>query len=602
METTDSEASAADETSSEADTADKSSRASDEASAAEGVGGCAVAESTAAESTKAAAKTAALREGGRCDGQSEDCEWKRTACPHALHPNSCPAQMAKPRGPQPGLPCLRRRRNITLAVLAALLAADAAVVAARWPYTRQRLLEGFERNTRSELRCDRFRRTYFPHPGAVFENVAFARGAVQLAAISTLKIEGSWSDVLTLRHRIDRIRAEGVHVRLPDEVPPATRGDAKKRPETIIGEVVADGAVLEIVRQSRRLRFDFQRLSATDLAKSRQIAVRVTARIPEPPGSLTATAAIGPWSAASVGATPVSGTFDLREANLGRYKGIAGLLSANGSFGGTLARIEFRGETDVPNFQLTQTANTTRLRAAYHVFLNALTGETALDSVRAEFARTVVNARGDITLDGGTRVTVDFASEQARIQDLLRMFGKSPQPALNGPITFRAHTVLPPGREPFLKKLRLDGSFGIEDGQFSRARTQRKVNELSARARGKGKEVAEGVEPASVVSDLKGRVEMRGGIARLSSISLRVPGAVAQGSGTYSLISKQINLSGMLSMQADLPQTTSGIKSILLKPFGWIFDKKKGKGSTVPVRVTGVYPNARFQLSLTGKK
>jgi hypothetical protein len=511
--------------------------------------------------------------------------------------------MAKPPGARQGLPCLRRRRrNITLAVLAALLAADAAVVIVRWPYTQKRIIEALERSTGSEIRSDRFRRTYFPHPGCALDNVVFARGRLQLAALTTLKVEGSWSDVLTLRHRIDRMRAEGLHVRIPTEVPAATRGDAKKRPETIIGELVADGAVLDIVREQRTLRFSFARLTATDLAKSRAIVVRMTARIPEPPGNVTATGAVGPWNRSDVGATPVSGSFDLREADLGKYKGIAGLLSANGSFSGTLARIEVRGETDTPKFQVTQSPNTTRLRATYQVFVNALTGETTLDSVRAEFARTAISATGKITHDPRTTVIVDFASEQSRIQDLLRMFGKSSHPALNGPITFRAHTVLPPGDERFLRKLRLDGSFGIDDAQFSRARTQRKVNELSARARGKAREVADGVEPASVVSDLIGRVIMRDGVARFSSISLRVPGAVAQGSGTYSLLSRQINLSGMLSMQADLPETTTGIKSILLKPFGWMFDKKKGKGSRVPVRVTGVYPNPKFQLSLTGKR
>jgi hypothetical protein len=112
----------------------------------------------------------------------------------------------------------------------------------------------------------------------------------------------------------------------------------------------------------------------------------------------------------------------------------------------------------------------------------------------------------------------------------------------------------------------------------------------------------DGVRPESVVSDLSGRVALRQGVAHCSDLGFRVPGATARGAGTYSLLTKRIDLSGSLAMEADLPHTTSGIKSVLLKPFSWFFDKKKGGGSIVAVRMTGVYPNPRIQMSLLGKK
>jgi hypothetical protein len=497
---------------------------------------------------------------------------------------------------------LRRARKISVVILAVLLLADAAVLIFRWPYAKHRVVEGLERGTASKLNFSSSRYTWLPRPGCIFERAVIARGSVPLATIRTLSVQGSWADVLLFRRRTHGIRVEGLQVRLPREIPGSVRHDKKQSAETVIGEIVADGATLEMVRQSRTFRFEFPRLALRDVARSQRIGFRVTARIPEPPGTLTASGNLGPWNSVSARLTELSGAFDLKDADLSRYETIAGLLAAKGSFAGNLGRLEVRGDVDTPNFQITQSPNATQLRAKYHVIVDALSGETTIENVDAAFARTKIQAHGSITREPGTNVLVEFAAKEARIEDLLRMFSRSPNPALEGPITFRARAALPPGEERFLRKLRLDGGFGIDDAEFGRGRTQRKVNELSARARGHGKEVADGMKPASVVSDLKGRVAMRDGVAHLSALSFRVPGAAAEGSGTYSLLSKQVDLRGMLTMEADLPETTSGIKSILLKPFSWIFDRKKGKGSRVPVRVTGVYPNAKFQISLTGRK
>jgi hypothetical protein len=183
---------------------------------------------------------------------------------------------------------------------------------------------------------------------------------------------------------------------------------------------------------------------------------------------------------------------------------------------------------------------------------------------------------------------------------LLLLFTQGDKPLLNGPITLRAHAVLPAGEEKFLPRLRIDGEFGIGDATFTRRRTQSKVNELSARAR--GKDVGEDdPAPERVVSDLKGRVIMRNGIATLSDISFVVPGATANGGGTYNLLDKRVNLRGKLSMKATASEASSGIKSILLKPFDSLF-KRKDKGAVLPVSVTGYYPRPNFRISLTDGK
>jgi hypothetical protein len=162
-------------------------------------------------------------------------------------------------------------------------------------------------------------------------------------------------------------------------------------------------------------------------------------------------------------------------------------------------------------------------------------------------------------------------------------------------MSLRADVHLPPGPERFLRRLRLNGSAGIENARWSKSRTQAKVNELSARARGNDKK-----EAVPVVTDLRGFVVLAGGVARLRDVHFQVPGATARGGGTYNLLTKQVNLEGTVSMAADVSETTSGIKSVLLKPFSFLFRRKRDKrGAVLPVSVTGTYPRPRYRVGLT---
>jgi len=52
-----------------------------------------------------------------------------------------------------------------------------------------------------------------------------------------------------------------------------------------------------------------------------------------------------------------------------------------------------------------------------------------------------------------------------------------------------------------------------------------------------------------------------------------------------------------LDMQAELSQTTKGIKSFLLKALDPFF-KKKHAGAVVPIKITGTYGHPSYGLSL----
>src|SRR5690606_23804285 len=132
----------------------------------------------------------------------------------------------------------------------------------------------------------------------------------------------------------------------------------------------------------------------------------------------------------------------------------------------------------------------------------------------------------------GKSAMLNFHSNQARIEDLLHLFTSSRRPTLTGPVTLTADVTAPPGDSPFLKKLRLHGSFRMRDARFATRRTQTRLDELSARARDQTGDEETAPHPAEALAHIRGSVALDVGIAKLSNISFTVPGATARGAGS----------------------------------------------------------------------
>jgi hypothetical protein len=163
-----------------------------------------------------------------------------------------------------------------------------------------------------------------------------------------------------------------------------------------------------------------------------------------------------------------------------------------------------------------------------------------------------------------------------------------------GVTSLSATAEIPPGGDQsFLHKVKLEGSFGIDQGSFTKPETQQDVNELSAGARGDKKE-----DPPTVMTDLKGSVKLADGIAHFSELTFGIPGAKAWLRGTYSVEKPyRINLHGQMRVETRISKTTSGMKSFILKVIDPIFKKKK-KGEIVPIHVLGTYEKPDFGLDL----
>ena len=172
----------------------------------------------------------------------------------------------------------------------------------------------------------------------------------------------------------------------------------------------------------------------------------------------------------------------------------------------------------------------------------------------------------------------------------LKLAVKAPKAPMTGALRLNTKFELPPGDEDVVEKLRLDGRFAIEDGRFTDAGVQQKINELSHRARAR-----KAAAPAQrVPSDFAGRFVLGGGALALRSIAFDVPGAMVQMSGRYDLRSERLNFAGELVMDAKVSQTMTGWKSFLLRAVDPLF-RKEGK-TLIPLKISGTRDNPSFGL------
>jgi hypothetical protein len=509
-------------------------------------------------------------------------------------------------------PSKQTRKVIVRAALAmvVILLTAIVVLALRWPFSGQAVLKELEDESQSRVEAGAFHGTYFPRPGCVLEHVTFQHnpksGSPPFITVQRLRIEGSFSGLFTKHVR--RIRAEGMRIVIPP------RGldehfQTPKRSPFVIDDLIADGAILEVAPRDadkQRHKFSFHKFVLSDVGSNGPASFQATLSNSEPPGEITTAGKFGPWSADAVGKTAVSGNYLFQQADLGVFRGIAGLLSSSGKFSGVLDRIEVHGLTDTPSFRVSSSSHQVQLRTQFYALVNGENGDTFLQNVVATFWKTKVWSEGSVAGragQAGKTGVVELAAKDGRIQDVLLLFARSERAPMSGTVSFHAKVFIPPGRRPFLEKVELDGDFGIDAGSFTKSDTQEGVNHLSQGALSEEdhhKTETEGDDPETVLSGLKGHVLLRDGTARFSNLSFSVPGALAQLQGTYNLITEKIDLRGTLKTDSEPSNTTHGMKALILKVLDPFF-KKKHAGYVMPVKITGTYEHPAFGLDLSDR-
>ena len=497
------------------------------------------------------------------------------------------------------------------------------IAAIRSPFTQSKVSESLENIVHAKVSFGKFHTVYFPHPGCVAENVTFVRSpntpdAPPLVTVQRMAVEARYVDLIARPGYIGQILLNGLHVHVP--VLGASSGRSNSQSSRVrVGEIVADGATLEVDRSNDKppLKFEIHSLVIRSYGPSNPWSYRVTMQNAEPPGEINSDGHFGPLNLDDLGSTPLSGSYKFQKANLSVFHGIAGTLWSSGDLSGRLGDVAVRGAVDIPDFEVMTSHHEVHLNSRFRANVNGTNGDVFLNEINTSFLQTVVEGEGSIASKSGKKgktTSLELEVNKGRIQDLLRLFVTANRPPMNGQTRLRAHVLIPPDGRPFLKEFILQGDFEIDEAAFTKPTTQTQVDELSERARGEKKNKdkdknegknkmaseSEAEDPENVVLNLRGHVEVREGVAKFSDLSFDAPGASARMSGTYNLLNQQIDLHGTLKTEARLSQETSGIRSVLLKPFDPLFKGKKA-GAEIPVKATGTYQNPQFGFDVMGK-
>jgi hypothetical protein len=495
------------------------------------------------------------------------------------------------------------------------------VVAIKSPFAQGKVAQDLEDTVRAKVTFGKFRVTYFPHPGCVAENVTFSRvgspeNSPPLVTVQRVEIEAHYADIIARPGYVALVKLNGLRVQVPARGAGGEASQSNETSQVRVGEIVADGAVLEVARSDGNapLKFEMHSLTVRSFAHDSEWSYRVSMKNAEPEGEIISKGKFGPLNLGDLGSTPLSGEYKFQQADLSVFNGIAGTLSSAGDFGGTLGEVGVHGTIDIPDFQVLRNKHPVHVTSRFSAAVNAKNGDVLLKQVQASFLQTSVAASGSVVGKAGQKgktTSLDVEVNNGKIQDLLVLLASTKHAPMNGATSFKAHiTVLPQGR-PFIKELAIRGDFGVVDAAFRKPSRQAQVEELSERASGakkdrenskdksEGKPDATADDPENVVMNLRGHLELREGLAKFSELTFNVPGAAARMAGTFNLENEQIDFHGTLKTDAELSQDTTGIKSALLKPLNPVFKKKKA-GAVIPVKMTGTYHEPSFGFDAVG--
>jgi hypothetical protein len=305
---------------------------------------------------------------------------------------------------------------------------------------------------------------------------------------------------------------------------------------------------------------------------------------PKPPGEITSVGSFGPWNSVEPGDTPLDGDYTFDHADLGVFRGVAGILQSKGRFEGELDTITARGEAYVPDFRLKRSGNAVPLRTRYEVLVDGTNGNTILKPVIATLGSTHFTTSGAVFKhEGDTHrsIKLDVNMPQGNMKDVLRLAMKG-DPFMEGNLNLKTKLEIPPLDGKVKDKLRLDGRFDVTEAHFLRSTIQDQIDGLSRRGQGQPKN--EQID--EVISRMTGAFQLDNAVITFSDLTFGVPGADVQLAGSYNLDADQLDFRGALRLQAKVSQTMTGWKHWLLKPVD-PFLSKNGAGTYLKIQVVG---------------
>jgi AsmA-like C-terminal region len=471
---------------------------------------------------------------------------------------------------------------------------------------RERIRNGLNTEFAGQADMRTLRVTLFPRIRVEGEDFALRRtGATNLPPLISIKkfsAEANIAGVLRRPPHVSQVRIEGLQIAIPprsERQPLDQKSSGKSTQAFVLDQIIADGTVLTMIpadASKEPLAWDIRRLTLFGAGPKDALSFRATLTNARPPGDIESTGKFGPWVTEEPGDTPVSGEYTFQNADLSVFKGIAGRLSSQGKYNGTLDSIEVNGQTDTPDFAVTLSGNPVHLTTQFHAVVDGTDGDTQLQPVTFQFGGSSLTAQGSVEgIKGvkGKTVSLDVTTTNARLEDMLLLGVKGKKPAMRGAIGFKTKLVIPSDHADIPQTLKLDGSFTVDSAHFTQLNIQEKVNKLSHSGKGEPEESDED----TVASDFAGRFALDNGVMALRNLSFRVPGIGVFLNGTYGIATQQLDFHGTARLEVPLSQATTGVKSFFLKLVDPFF-KKKNAGAVIPIKISGNREKPAFGLDL----
>jgi hypothetical protein len=493
-------------------------------------------------------------------------------------------------------------------VFVAIIVGGSVLLATHWPFTREAISRALQEASGRPVEIGGFTQTLFP-PGCRAERIRFLHlhhpDAPPLITIDRLTIQGSLAGMFSSPKRLAAIRIEGMRVLIPSKSPDGEGesvvylNSGPSGPAIAISKITADGAVLEFQSKEsggKPYRLTIDRLGIANVGSGGPAAYRATLTNTEPPGVIKAEGTFGPWNPTNAGATPVSGAYTYDGIDLSVFHGIAGIGHAHGKFSGPLGRIQSNGGLDVTGFQVEGSDHSVSLSTTFDATVNGTNGDVSLNPAVVSYLRTRIEFRGSIAgkpNEKGKTGSLDLTAPRGRVEDLLYLFARG-KPGMSGNVTLQGQFVWPPGPRKFVEKIGLDLAFGMNGSRLTNSGSQDSINRLSESAQGESrKELNE--DPRTVLSQIRGAIRLRNGVASMSDVTFTAPGSDARLHGTYDLVAKRVDLHGTLDTRGDLSDEASGFKAVVLKAITPLF-RKKNSMRIVPFDITGTYGHTAVSI------
>ncbi len=499
--------------------------------------------------------------------------------------------------------------KILLAVISLIVIAAAVLIVSGIhlsnPYLRKKVVEMLGEKFHAEVELKDFHVYLFP--GARIEGSGLAlrhegrTDVPPLISIAEFSAEAGIMGLLWKPWKIQQVRLKGLVIQIP---PPAQRrkqdwSKARNMP-VLIREIVSDDAELRLLpktadKDPHVFAIHHLVMHSVGLDRPASFVAQLTNAVP--PGEIETQGSFGPWSPDDPGQTPLAAQYTFDKADLGVFKGISGMLSSQGKFGGVLEKIEVEGKTSTPDFAVKIGGHPVALDTTFSATVDGTNGDTLLHPVTAHLLGTVIVAQGGIvkTPDKGRTIALDVTVDRGKIEDLLLLAVKADKPLMSGAVKFHAKFELPPGKGDISDRLNLNGKFDVAHAEFSSPEVAGKIATLSRKGQGQ----PENQDAGSSVSELGGNFVLDNGVITFRGLTFSVTGADVTLNGRYGLDKGDLNFHGKLRMQARLSQTMTGAKSFLLKAFDPFF-RKNGQ-TEIPIKITGTREHPSFGLDFRRK-